>query len=177
MRIVASILGWSLLLMAGLFGVVGVGSFFEPGGMSAALGCGVLALLFGTPGWLLRQFGVKAARRLRATDLVLARDDFTIDEIAATLRTKPAVAHAFVAQLIAEKQLNLAYREQPAGYVRRKGPLGAAQRPAQLAPVAPIANPAAPCDECGSIATPTDAGFCPTCGARSSARAQMRSTE
>ncbi|HVE87421.1 MAG TPA: hypothetical protein VND93_31405 [Myxococcales bacterium] len=169
MRIVARVLGQLLLAIAGLWATYGTVmlAFHDH---KAALGSAVLAGVFAVPGALLRSIAVTAERRLKAEALIRSRERFTIEDVARVLRSTPEQAHAFIAQQIAAHQLELAYQKDVPGYARRSSPPGARPPPPPLGP-APVSAPQAwaPCSTCGSTAVPTEAGFCPTCGARSEA--------
>jgi hypothetical protein len=167
MHLVAKILGQLLLAVGGLWLVAFAGLTFQ-GDRTAALGSIVLAAAFALPGWLFLSYGQTAERRRQAATVIQNRERFTIDEIARLLRTTPEAAHAFIADQIARHGLGLTYQQDTRGYARR-GP--SAPPPP---PPAPVSSVTGPCPACGSTAPPTEAGFCPTCGARLSEPPRVR---
>jgi hypothetical protein len=160
LRTVAKVLGSILLAVGALWAVVLAGVWYQ-GDRTAMLGAAVLAVAFALPGWLFLSWAAVAERRYQAGVTVQKRDRFTIDEVASLLKSSPEMAHAFIADQIARHGLQLVYQPDTRGYARR-----ALSAPPPPPPPPPPAAPAAPCPSCGVQVAPSEAGFCPNCGAR-----------
>lgn len=144
----AKLLGYFLLAL-GVLCALGFAAQTLHGDRSGMLGTGVLALAFGLPGWLFHSWAAVAERRQQAAVIVRTRERFTIDEVAKLLQSSPEVAHVFIAGQIARHGLQLVYQADTKGYAKRA-----------------LSAPAVPCPSCGVAVAPTEAGFCPSCGAR-----------
>ncbi|HZN94190.1 MAG TPA: hypothetical protein VFB81_15865 [Myxococcales bacterium] len=151
MHTVAKFLGQLLMAIAGFALYLSGLAWWRGDTASGVAGAGI-ALGIALPGWLFFSWGRVAERRRRAAELVQTRNRFTIDEVAAVLRASSEVAHVFIADQIRTRGLELTYQQETRGYARRGLP-------------AAVSTPRA-CASCGVVVAPTDAGFCPSCGAR-----------
>lgn len=148
LRALAKILGYLLLTVGTLLGVAFLLLLLQ-GERTSLLGTAALALAFGIPGGLFFSYARVAERRHQAALTIQKSERFTIDQVAMLLESTPEVAHAFIAAQIARHGLPLVYQPETKGYAKRA-----------------LSPPATPCPSCGVAVAPTEAGFCPNCGAR-----------
>jgi hypothetical protein len=163
MRTIARVLGYICLATAGIWGLVAVASLLgaDPDGQSALLGSIVLGLISAGPGVLLLHWARSLDRRQRAEDLIVHREQFSIEEVSGVLQTSMEEAHAFIAEVVRRRGLGLVYREQGKRYLRRSA---AGDLPPPPPP--PVANVAGgPCGSCGAVVA-QGVQFCPVCGSR-----------
>jgi len=151
MHTVAKFVGQLLMAIAGVTLSLS-GLAWWRGDTAAGVAGAAIALGIALPGWLFFSWGRVAERRRQAAELIQTRNRFTIDEVAAVLRASSEVAHVFIADQIRTGGLELVYQQEMRGYARRGLPAAV--------------SPPRPCASCGVVVTPTETGFCPSCGAR-----------
>ena len=151
MHSIAKFLGQLLMTLAG-FTLLLSGVAWWRGDAASGVAGAAIAAGIALPGWLFLSWGLVAERRRRAAELIQTRNRFTIDEVAGVLRSSPELAHVFIADQIRDRGLELVYQQETRGYARRGLPMAA--------------GTPRPCSSCGVAVTPTDTGFCPSCGAR-----------